>query len=162
MIMVTRLFTYKFWNISLGELENCISCLQLPYFSHLKQTAEIWNLCSFILHPECYKNSCLFSLVLPDTSIQLHVKQQPWITKQALTLEQERGSSVGVLVLQDKLWGPQGNLNGVFFCLPSGDNVQMLQHITERLLQKLLSWRIKMDGWIMVRLDLLPPASRIE
>jgi len=88
----------------------------------------------------------MFSLVLTDTSIKLHINQEPWITKQALTLEREAGSSVGVLVLQYKLSGPQGNLNGVFFCLPSGDNAQLVQHITGCLLQKLLSLRIKMDG----------------
>lgn len=162
MIMVTRPYTYKLEKISLGELKNCISSIALQYLSHLVLAVEIWNLHSFILHLECYKTTSMLSLVLTDTSTMLHVKREPWVTKQALTLEQERGGSIGVWVLQYKLRCPQGNLNGVFFCLPSGDNVQMLQHITERLLEKLLSLRIRMDGWIMARLDLLPLARSSE
>lgn len=33
----------------------------------------------------------------------LHVKREPWVTKQALTLEQERGGTAGVWVLPYKL-----------------------------------------------------------
>lgn len=94
------------------------------YFSF--KTAEMWNVCRFMLQLECYKNPSMLSLLQADINIKLDVIQEPWITQQDLTQQRERGSSNGVLVLQYKLWGPQGNLNGVFFCLPSGDNVQML------------------------------------
>lgn len=77
--------------------------MPVQYLIHLEQAVEIRNLCIVTLHPECYKNSSLFSLVLTDMNIKSHVMQEPWVTKQALTLERERGSSTGVVVLLDKL-----------------------------------------------------------
>lgn len=45
----------------------------------------------------------MLPLLQTDINIKLDVIQEPWITQQDLTLERERGSSNGVLVLQYKL-----------------------------------------------------------
>lgn len=60
-----------------------------------KKTAEIWNVYSFLLHLECYKNPSMLPLLQTDINIKLDVIQEPWITQQVLTLERERGSSNG-------------------------------------------------------------------
>lgn len=69
--------------------------LKFYMYVNFKKTAEIWNMYSFMLHLECYKNPSMLPLLQTDINIKLDVIQEPWITQQDLTLERERGSSNG-------------------------------------------------------------------